>query len=115
MKKQRALKNILEVVHINVKNSREKKLHDYFARIMINSSSDLKLFGRFEVTERLKIFAFFEQGFFITENISTYGWAISRHGAVLANQSIVVGQIEPFDWIKATELYLLSNQNGSLY
>ena len=41
------------------------------------------------------------------------GWAISKHGVVLANQSIVVRNIEHFDRTRATELYLLSNQSSS--
>ena len=53
-----------------------------------------------------------------TKNVNirerTKGWAISEHGVVLANQSIVVGRIEHSDWTRDTDLHRLSNQRVSL-
>ena len=42
-------------------------------------------------------------------------YRVNKHGLVSANQSVVIGLTGRPNWTRATELYLLSNQNASLY
>ena len=53
--------------------------------------------------------------YFPSDQLYGIGVAGNKEGVVSANQSIVISLVGRSGWIRATELYLLSNHSESLY
>ena len=67
---------------------------------------------QFPTTDDRRFTKFFKNLNFVCYMYLNQGWVRSKHqqGLVSANQSYVVVRMEPFNWTRATELYLSSNQ-----